>query len=143
MTQDTTGPAFPCEGGAENGLYDEEFEASGFTCKIIVHTTLGHLCGYVRLPADHPMWGKDYDDVTADVHGGLTYARDHAPLDESDGGWWLGFDCAHYGDLVPSVVEQAGLPPRDHETLRDNRFVRCELKRLAQQLAATHPQNKD
>lgn len=53
------------------------------------------LCGYVILPADHPLNGEHYDDINdiIDVHQGLTY---------SDNGenntWVIGFDCNHLGD---------------------------------------------
>ena len=66
---------------------------------VVVISPAGHRCGYVGVPASHTHHGKGYDDVPADVHGGLTYAgseRDYpAP---SDGLWWLGYDCAHLGD---------------------------------------------
>lgn len=48
--------------------------------------------GYVKLPKDHPYFGKDYNDIPVDVHGGLTFA-------EMDGEFWkVGFDTAHYSD---------------------------------------------
>ena len=64
-----------------------------------------HWCGYVGLPPEHPWFGKDYDQIEPypEVHGGLTYSDDHKPKHESDGLWWIGFDCAHAGDLVPGL----------------------------------------
>ena len=44
-----------------------------FPCSIYKHDSLGHLCGYIGVPTSHPWYGKDYDEVEADVHGGLTY----------------------------------------------------------------------
>lgn len=70
----------------------------------------GYANGYVAVPQNHPLWGKDYDDEelwNIDVHGGLTYSdswRDQFPNAELlDGevpkGYWIfGFDTAHYGD---------------------------------------------
>lgn len=76
-------------------------ETTGLDC-LIVRTPLGHLCGYVGVPPDHPWHGVDYggctkghshgedDDIvwcdwTPDniirVHGGLTFA---AGCQESD-----------------------------------------------------------
>lgn len=49
--------------------------------------------GYVDLPKDHPMWGKHYDDIPVEVHGGLTYSEK-----TPDGMWRVGFDTAHLGD---------------------------------------------
>jgi hypothetical protein len=34
---------------------------------------MGHLCGYIGLPPAHPWHGKWYDDIDAEVHGGLTF----------------------------------------------------------------------
>jgi hypothetical protein len=67
--------------------------------------TMGHhgcRCGYVGVPKDHPLYGKDYNDLTdpyPDVHGGLTYSRDNStdyPV-VSDL-WWFGYDCNHLWD---------------------------------------------
>jgi hypothetical protein len=120
-------------------------EETGMACLIKRHPTGGHLCGYVGVPPEHPWHGRDYDDgvVYADVHGGLTYAADceeggdegkticHVPQPgEPDDVWWLGFDCAHAGDLSPGY----GLVI--HETYKDIDYVRSEILRLAKQLAS-------
>lgn len=54
--------------------------------------------GYIAVPPEHPWFGKDYDSIDADVHGGLTYGKDHAPNQKPDGYWWIGFDTGHYQD---------------------------------------------
>lgn len=61
------------------------------------------LCGYVGVEKGHPLYGKGYDDVNANVHGGLTYA-DLWP----DGLWWLGFDTGHFGDSLPILGGTSG-----------------------------------
>jgi len=56
-------------------------EATGLPC-LIVRGPLGAWCGYVGVSEGHKFFGKDYDDVDADVHGGLTFAKgcsDHSP----------------------------------------------------------------
>lgn len=58
----------------------------------------GHLCGYVEIPFDHPYYGKDYSVMKIDVHGGLTYC-DY----DNHNKYFIGFDCAHIFDYVPSV----------------------------------------
>jgi len=133
----------------------------------------GHWCGYVGVPPGHPAHGLDYDavyDLFPDwsddgylaVHGGLTYAAAcqegpeessicHVPdSGEPDDVWWLGFDCAHSGDLSPeraardrkryeetgdSVWLPIGNPwgPDRYATLR---YVRAETTKLARQLSA-------
>lgn len=105
---------------------------SGLPCFALRHPSLGHWCGYVGVPSDHPAFGKDYDSAgDFEVHGGLTYAENHLPQREPDGRWWLGFDCAHLGDYVPHLL--AG-PPRGGDTFKDLSFVEAECERLANQL---------
>lgn len=62
--------------------------------------------GYVLIPENHPLHGKDYDDIDVDVHGGLTFSElvdaemvEKWELDKEDKGkWCVGFDTAHYSD---------------------------------------------
>ena len=60
---------------------------AGYEAEVIA-TKMGHRCGYVTVPEDHPHYGKGYDDIDADVHGGLTFANKGT----------FGFDCAHLDD---------------------------------------------
>lgn len=79
------------------------------------HRVLGHRCGYVRIPSDHALHGKSYNDKVAiagigqdvdvqldllfnNVHGGLTFGDELSVFNIN--GWWLGFDCGHIGDLA-------------------------------------------
>lgn len=59
-------------------------EATGLPC-LIVRGPSGSLCGYVGVPPTHPAYGKQYDDVSVEVHGGLTFADKcaEAPTRES------------------------------------------------------------
>ncbi len=56
----------------------------------------GHLCGYVQIPKNHFCFGKHYDLIEIDVHGGLTFSE------FVEDKYWIGFDCGHLGDLIPS-----------------------------------------
>ena len=128
-------------------------KATGLPC-LARRGQFGGLCGYVGVSPGHPAYGKRYNDVYVDVHGGLTYAAKcshgeedksicHIPGDgEPDDVWWLGFDCGHYMDFSP------GLVPVDHPTLglgklssfekleyRTLDFVQNECRRLAKQLS--------
>src|SRR5581483_175599 len=60
------------------------------------HVFGGHLCGYCKLPENHP-WLKpeSLKNAEIDVHGGIT-----SQIDEQN---WIGFDCAHLGDITPSM----------------------------------------
>jgi hypothetical protein len=120
----------------------------------------GAWCGYVGVPERHKYFGSHYDDVDVDCHGGLTFAdRCHAGAEEtaichvpfdgrSDKIWWLGFDCAHAGDLVPGHIaiapvyrslsrifsDNEDLGGGDHYRTLD--YVRDQCAKLAAQLAA-------
>lgn len=76
--------------------------------------------------------------MDADAHGGLTYSDPcqeggkicHVPqAGESETVWWLGFDCAHYGDLSPGF-RSGLLSGGDYKSVA---YVRREVERLADQ----------
>ena len=81
-------------------------EVSGYKCRIVRNEITGSLCGYVGIPREHRFWGTEYnthdelDDISDNVHGGLTYSRE-----ESDGWWYFGFDTNHIDDFAPKLVE--------------------------------------
>lgn len=59
----------------------------------VVHTDVGHYCGYCRLPRLVAESGYDGLLRYVPVHGGITYAA------ESETGQMVyGFDCMHVGD---------------------------------------------
>ncbi len=118
------------------------FEHAGYSC--IVHRgPAGGLCGYVAVPPGHPWHGMDYNEVPADVHGGLTYggkcegAICHVPKSgEPDNVFWIGFDTAHSGDVSPAFrrLSAAFTDPRD--SYKTMAYVTSETKRLAEQACA-------
>lgn len=96
------------------GEWDNELKAA----RIIVGDTpavalknWGHAwCGYIGFPPGHSMFGESYIDHYEDwpdVHGGWTYSDRAEHLDAiagMSGLWWIGFDCAHSGDLLPGML---------------------------------------
>lgn len=73
----------------------------GLHCAVVQAREGMNRCGYVRVPPSHPYFGKGYDDVDLHVHGGLTFAELEPCVEHEDGqGWWFGFDCAHYDDML-------------------------------------------
>ena len=92
--------------------------ATGLPCLAHRNEGDGNWCGYVAVAPGHPAHGKDYDDVAADVHGGLTYAGKcsghicHVPAPgEPDNVYWLGFDCHHWNDLAPGETLELPFDP--------------------------------
>lgn len=92
----------------------------------------GHLCGYVRV---NKGWGAldfdEYNKLDVKVHGGITYSGKI----EGEEGYWLGFDCAHSGDIAPAydddyieTFESYGY------TYKDMKYVEDEVKSMIDQL---------
>jgi len=108
-----------------------------FKCFWRRNKTLKHLCGYVILDKYNNFFGKCYDDIPVQVHGGLTYSED------DDDNWIVGFDCAHSGDLTPYfnqkeqefIQSSLGLKIPLYGVYRDRKFVESECENLAEQLS--------
>lgn len=78
-------------------LHKGEFK--GFKFAIVSYGT--HPCCYVFLPKEHKYYGKSYDEIDIDCHGGLTYSDNELifnPLINDD--WVIGWDYAHYNDYM-------------------------------------------
>jgi len=136
------------------GRWDDEPSLLDFTyreyaCRITRHM-LGALNGYVAIDVDHAFHAVDYFDVNVSVHGGVTYASYELPLtaitdvlnnkeiyikspylNVSKRAWWVGFDCAHAGDIIPKMSR--GIQDI-MDTYKDIEFVKAELKQLVDQL---------
>lgn len=109
---------------------------------------LGHWCGYVGVPEGHPAFQKE--DVAVSVHGGLTFSdfcqEDHErgvchvpEVGMPDKVWWLGFDCAHLGDLSPGLVrtlKEVHINVAIGDTYRTLDYIQQECHQLATQLKA-------
>ena len=117
----------------EGDYHEWEYTAKNgivMKCYLQRHNKMKHLCGYVVLTEDNKFWYKDYDRVSVQVHGGLTYAGDG-----ENGTWVLGFDCAHSGDLVPSFQDNRLNLNYLNDVYRDKEYVISECESLAEQLS--------
>lgn len=136
----------------ERGEWDDEpdkahwiDEKTGLDC-LIVRGPSGALCGYVGVPESNRYFEQCYNAVCPDVevHGGLTFAaRCHPQEDEARGichpkegaanetVWWLGFDCAHAGDVCPKYKPYSYC----YGAYRYFDYVKREVTQLAAQLA--------
>lgn len=83
------------------------FEFGGYECMvqrvcekepfaIDEHYFGGHLGGYIKIPEYHPYYNLSYSDMGIVCHGGLSFGKRHEK-------YWVGFDCAHSGDIIPSI----------------------------------------
>lgn len=118
-----------------------EWRYLGLPCLIVRTEHTGGLCGYVGVPPGHP--AREAGDEAFDVHGGLTYGAPcdengkicHVPLPgEPADVHWLGFDCAHAGDLIPNLGLGMGIS-FNGDVYRDVAFVRAQVERLADQVS--------
>ena len=112
--------------GTEPDIF--EFEHLGYTCLILRHESMGHLCGYMQVTKGHPLFEVDYSAIDCcHPHGGVTYSG-YVRGDKNE--WSIGFDCAHAGDLIPSMAA-LGLNS-DGVTYRDIDYVSEEIKRMVE-----------
>lgn len=97
-----------------------------------------HHCGYVELP--ERLGEPDYDEspiMELNVHGGVTYAGN---LTEMDNKYVVGYDCAHYGDLMKCPEELKGTAMEqswmyNEGIWRDEEFCTNECEKLAKQIS--------
>jgi hypothetical protein len=129
---------------------EREWKHLGLSCAVVQNRQAQTRCGYVRVPPGHPAYGKDYNDLDVDVHGGLTFAALEPCTEHEDGqGYWLGFDCAHSGDdMCDPDADMESLPNDVKRLIEIHRSFRLrevehywtepevasECERLAEQL---------
>lgn len=72
---------------------------------------MGHWCGYIRVPEGHP-WSRAADFIDpvlsgVSVHGGVTF------VERMDGAVQIGFDCAHWMDIIPGQEAYLSYPQQN------------------------------
>lgn len=118
---------------------------TGLGC-LVRRGPLGAWCGYVAVNDTHPWYEVDHTIPAGlvGVHGGLTYSGPcrpevgicHTPAPgDTDRVWWFGFDCAHFGDIVPRLLVAADGLDFAHARYRTVDYARAECTCLARQLA--------
>lgn len=134
---------------------EREFEHAGYKC-VMIFTEGGYRCGYVGMPRGSKLFGANYGEVDVRVHGGLTYCGggEDSEYPIKSNLWWLGFDCAHWGDgkelkraweLFPEKRGQIqiqiqiereifGEEGNTEDVIRSEEYVAEECKRLAEQI---------
>jgi len=119
--------------------------ATQLPCLIVRSDLSGSLCGYVGIPEGHPWFGLAYQHIDANVYGGLTYSGscDHETesavsichmADDGIKRWWIGFDCAHWDDVMPAMLARWSVPyPLHWGTYKTVAYVKHECAHLAWQ----------
>lgn len=143
---------------------------------LVIGLTMGHRCGYVRIPIGHKLYGLSYSEqipisfkeisegkigkrgvlsifcasklkpddnismgLLFDVHGGITYSRKRVA---NKNGWWIGFDCAHFGDRKDiSLMDKKYKEMNERyylsfsgDIVRTKEYVESECKSLIDQI---------
>lgn len=103
-----------------NNIYELKFDYRGTKAKVVRQTKYGYLCGYVLVSSDRTE--EMMDDLDLIAHGGITYDRDG----------WLGFDCAHYGDLNIEMLRllKDNEISTEYETYKELSYVVGKLKEM-------------
>lgn len=116
---------------------------AGLPAVVLLVNDGSHHCGYVALPADL----ADNDFINYDpekcisVHGGVTYQDTLPQLEDKI---VIGFDCAHYGDLMKCPEKYKGTPLEEfymysEGVWRDEQYCTDECESMAKQLMAMLP----
>lgn len=78
-------------------------------------------------------WAGCFDDYSAYVRRSIARGV-YFETDDPKPIWWLGFDCAHAGDLCPTIQTHPR-NRREPDVYRDLAYVKAECVELAKQLA--------
>ena len=97
--------------GWPSGEWDNEpdrvtwlHEATGARCTMR-RGPLGSWCGYVGLNGNHPLAGKDYDDIDVYVHRGLSYAAYCHPMEADE---WIRYRLMREKWVTESLIYPIG-----------------------------------
>ena len=101
---------------------------TGYVCEAR-RSRIGAWYGCVRLPENHILNDDKLqtEDFDLEVHGGVTFFDK-----KEDDFYWIGFDCAHEFDILPTfpIIQQRS----DLITYKNLDYVKEECKKLAKQL---------
>ena len=116
-----------------DGFYAKEY--SDHTFVVYQHETNGHLNGYVLLNPEDTI--EDILDIMC--HGGISFEGNLAEIVPVQAGNWIGFDCAHYGDMTPFLDEELAargfdFGVSDDKIWRTRDFVEENCKQIIDQL---------
>lgn len=118
-----------------------EWVSHGLSCLTIRDMSLGMWRGFVKLTAEHPMYGKNFKQLldenlidTIEIHGGLSTIGKLPPKykEQNKDSWWIGFECTQGEDYLPLLNHDDFGTNQTYKTLH---FVRKETTYLARVLS--------
>ncbi|WP_241362696.1 hypothetical protein [Escherichia coli] len=118
---------------------------AGLPAVVLLVNDGSHHCGYVVVPdnlVDKDSFDYDMENYTnICVHGGVTYLGVLPQLEDKIA---IGFDCAHYGDLMKCPDKYKGTPLEGlrmytYGEWRDEQYCTDECESMAKQLMAMLP----
>ena len=122
------------------------FLALGYRAAI-TRNNMGILCGYIAINVEHPWFGHKRAVLDIEVHGGLTYSgfrvfKSIFYAEPPNMLWWLGFDCALAGDVIPRFVGNPQISPKFNspfDSYKTIKYCKKQCNSLARQaiVAAT------
>lgn len=117
------------------------FEYKSYKCRILrmgegmpFEHRLFHLCWYVLLTKKDKRYGKDWAEIPYSVHGGITYSSHKLHLQQEEDWRWIGFDCAHAGDISLEYQLDKEYMLGTSSTYKTMEYVESELKQLVDQV---------
>lgn len=116
---------------------------------VCVFNPMGFRNGYVGVDKGHPLYGIDYPGLCdcIRIHGGITFSG-VMPWANSEGLWYLGFDCAHLDDTPDLVHHEKYLAqfedfsgevlsvPYEKASVKPLAYVEKEVIKLSSQMTA-------
>lgn len=133
---------------------------------LITFTDMGHRCGYVAVKGTEEWHDKEsFSDIPVECHGGVTFYDSHKTIKNyfeiACKDKWIGFDCAHSGDLkdkeclqkygmtrILKIYEEVegkypiNYPDWFNANIRDYGYVEEQCKSIIDQIL-TVPQHTD
>ena len=98
-----------------------------------------HPCAYVELPRNNKYFGRIYDDIPIECHGGLTYSSNKLHTVDHTG-WFIGWDYAHWGDYngsLPDFLNKGSNQYTTVEMIEDCKQVIMQMESLNMNEEAT------
>lgn len=112
---------------------------TGYKC-YIKRNKVGALCGYVVAKKPELFINKETWEIGFEIHGNVTF-NDFVENKQNQKEYLVGFDCAHMGDVVPTLYElQVFYEPV--ESYKNIQYVIKECSKLAKQIKKLEDENE-